>query len=143
VRDASAFVRLIIGVAVFAGVLAWEIRRILTADLPQLRAVEAAAVSVTVFLCLYATTYVTLSELDPGNFTEHLNRTASLYFAIVTFGTVGYGDVAPRTDLACIIVSSQVLGDLVFIALGLRALFGLSKLSLNRGEHGTRDDLRD
>jgi hypothetical protein len=43
-------------VLVFAAVIAWEIRRILRADLPQLRAAEAGAVSVAVFLCLYATT---------------------------------------------------------------------------------------
>jgi voltage-gated potassium channel len=128
---------------VFATVIAWEIRRILRADLPQLRAAEAVAVSVAVFLCVYATTYVTLSDLGPENFTQQLNRTGGLYFAIVTFGTVGYGDIAPRMDLARIVVSSQVLGDLLFIALGLRAIFGISKLTLSRREEGTNDEVRD
>jgi voltage-gated potassium channel len=56
---------------------------------------------------------------------------------------VGYGDIAPRTDLARIVVSSQVLGDLLFIALGLRAIFGISKLSLSRHEERASDEVRD
>jgi hypothetical protein len=130
--DAQAVASLLIGAALFVGLMLWEVRRIVRADLPELRSVEAIAVAVPFFLTIYAGAYVTLSELSPGSFTQPLNRTAALYYSIVTFGTVGYGDIAPVSDLARILVSTQVLGDLVFIALVLRIVAGAARAGLQR-----------
>jgi len=54
----------------FIGVMVWEVRRILRADLPELRSVEAIAVAVPFFLTIYAAAYVTLPEPSPGSFTS-------------------------------------------------------------------------
>ncbi|MBK7649438.1 MAG: two pore domain potassium channel family protein [Flammeovirgaceae bacterium] len=44
----------------------------------------------------------------------------SLYFSIVTFATVGYGDISPVTQLARMVVASEIfisLGTLVMLIL--------------------------
>jgi len=130
--DLQAVASLLTGAVLFIGVMLWEVRRIARADLPELRSVEAIAVAVPFFLTIYAAAYVTLSELSPGSFSQPLNRTGGLYYSIVTFGTVGYGDIAPVSDLARILVSTQILGDLVFIALVLRIVSGAARATLER-----------
>lgn len=130
--DLQAVASLLTGAVLFIVVMTWEVRRILRADLPELRSLEAIAIAVPFFLTIYAAAYVTLSEFSPGSFSQPLNRTGGLYYSIVTFGTVGYGDIAPVTDLARIIVSTQILGDLVFIALVLRIVSGAARVTLER-----------
>lgn len=130
--DAGAVLRLCVGGVVFVAVVAVEVRRILRADLPQLRAVEAAIVSLALFVILFASAYVSLANSDPDNFSTTLNRTGGLYFAIVTLGTVGYGDIVPTSDFARSLVSVQILVDLVFLALLLRLVVGAARLSLHR-----------
>lgn len=121
-----------VGAALFVVILWWQVRQILRSDLPVLRALEGVAVVVPFFLCTYAAAYVILSRADPGSFSETLGPTDALYFSIVIFGTVGFGDIAPITDLARLVVSSQVLCDLIFIALVLKLFLGASKITLRR-----------
>jgi voltage-gated potassium channel len=130
--DGTAILRLVIGVLLFVVVLRNQLRRISHADLPELRAVESVVVVVALFLCVYASVYVTLSRIRPSSFSEHLDRTGGLYFVITTFGTVGFGDIFPKTDLARLLVSSQILLDLVFIAVIVRLLFGVSRRTLGQ-----------
>jgi len=58
--------------------------------------------------------------------------TSALYFTVVTLGTVGYGDIAPVSAGARITVSSQVMLDLVLIAVVVRLLTGAARRSLDR-----------
>ena len=131
--DLWAVLRLVLGALLFVVVMVVEVRRILRAGLPQLRAVEGLALALPLFVTLFAGAYVSLAHLVPGSFTQPLNRTAGLYFAIVTLGTVGYGDIAPKTDAARILVSVQILVDLAFLALVLRLFIGAARLGLSRG----------
>src|SRR4051794_26888212 len=103
------------------GVLvAWQVRSILRSRHPALRAVEAVALSLPLFLLLFAATYAVLSSSAPDTFTEPLSRIDSLYFVITVFATVGFGDIAPVSQLARSLVSVQMVGDLVLIGLVLR-----------------------
>lgn len=121
-----------VGAALFVVILWWQVRQILRSELPALRAVEGVAVVIPFFLCSYASAYVVLASADPGSFTEVLTRTDALYFAIVVFGTVGLGDIAPVTDVARLVVSSQVLCDLIFIAVVLRLFAAVTKITLRQ-----------
>ncbi len=141
--DAWALLRLFIGVLVFVGAMVFAVRRIIRAELPQLVAVEALAVALPLFLVLFASAYDSLDHLAPGSFTERLDRTAGLYFAIVTLGTVGYGDITAKTDLARILVSVQVLIDLAFLALMLRLVVGAARIGLRREEPASDDGAPD
>lgn len=125
-------VRLVVGVVLFVAVLGWQVRRIQRSAVPALQAIEALIIAIPTFLVVYASTYVSIEAASPGSFSERLDKPAALYFTVVTLGTVGYGDIAPVSSGARLVVSSQVLLDLVLIAVVVRLLTGATRRSLDR-----------
>ena len=130
--NAAAWIRLSFGLAFFALTTFLVARKVWNSKHPQLGAVEALAVAFPRFICVYAGVYLGLSHQNPAAFNEVLTHTSSLYFTVVTFGTVGFGDIRPVTDVARLVVTSQILVDVLFIALVVRGIFGLSRLALSR-----------
>jgi hypothetical protein len=129
---ADAFLRLGIGTALFAAILAWQARRIVGAELPELRAVQALGVVVPLFLVLFASSYLSMSNASALTFSQQLDHTRAIYFAVTVFSTVGFGDITPQTDLARIIVSIQMLLDLVIIGAVVRMLLNAAQAGLAR-----------
>jgi voltage-gated potassium channel len=117
IRTLAVLAAGLLGVGALVG---WQVRAILRAHHPALRAVEAVALSLPLFLLLFAAVYVVLSETDPEAFTEPLSRIDSLYFVVTVFATVGFGDVSAVSELARSLVTVQMVGDLVLIGLVLR-----------------------
>ncbi len=130
--NSSAWIRLAIGLIFFGFTAFLVARKVWNSHLPQLRAIEGLAVAFPLFICVYAGIYIGLSHQDPKAFSEVLTHTSSLYFAVVTFGTVGFGDIRPVNDLARMVVTSQILVDVLFIAFVVRGLFRISGQALNR-----------
>jgi hypothetical protein len=126
--------RLISVVALVGAVLAMQIRRISKAELPELRAVEALAVVIVVFLAGFSVVYLNLSHGTQATFTQPLDHTKALYFTISVFSTVGFGDITPRTDTARLIVSAQMLLDLVIIGTVVRLIFNAARTRIQPGE---------
>ncbi|THA76005.1 potassium channel protein [Streptomyces sp. A0642] len=81
-----------------AVVMAYRVRTISRAERPVLRAARALLTLVALFLCSFATCYLTLSLAGPGAFSDPLTRVKSLYFTITVFPTVGFGDVTPVSE---------------------------------------------
>ena len=111
---------LVAGLLAVGLLVAWQVRTILRARHPALQAIEAIALSLPLFLLLFAATYVLLAGTDPHAFTEPLSHTDGLYFVITVFATVGFGDITPVTELARVLTTVQMVGDLVLIGLVLR-----------------------
>jgi voltage-gated potassium channel len=130
--DVSTVIRLVLGVLLFGTILAWQIRQILRSAVPALQAVEALIVAIPTFIVVYASTYVGLESALPGSFSHTLDKSTALYFTVVTLGTVGYGDIAPVSTGARLAVSSQIMLDLVLIAVVVRLLTGAARRSLDR-----------
>lgn len=118
---------LTIGLAAFAATAYWEVRAIVRSRYPGIRAIQALAMLVPFFLLLFASTYFMLSFQMPTTFNESLGRTDSLYFTVTTFATVGFGDIVPRTDAVRLLVTVQILLDLVILGLGIRVILGAIK----------------
>jgi voltage-gated potassium channel len=125
-REFSAGTLAALGAGVLAmGLLvAWQVRAILRSPYPALRAVEAIALLLPLFLLLFAGTYAVLSGSDPGAFTEPLSQLDSLYFVVTVFATVGFGDISAVSGVARVLVTVQMVGDLVLIGLVLRVFLG-------------------
>lgn len=115
---------LITGLLVLTGLIVVQVRSVVLSRFPGLRAIEAIAVSVPLFLLLFAGTYVVMARLSVNDFSEPMTRTDALYFTVTTFATVGFGDITPRSELARLVVTGQVIGDLVTIGLGVRVISG-------------------
>jgi len=130
--DKSAGVGLILGLAALGVILGFQIRAILSATYPLLRAIEALATALPLLLVLFASAYYLMYQADSGSFSQTLNRTAALYFTVTVFSTVGFGDIVPKTDPARIATMTQMLVDLIVLGLVARLIVSAVQVSLQR-----------
>jgi voltage-gated potassium channel len=128
----GTLVELFIGLIIFGAVLGWQVLKIMGAEHPELRAAEALAIAVPVVLIVFAFTYLSLSHAQPGSFNERLDHVRSVYFVITVLSTVGFGDITPKTDAAMILVSFQIMLDLVLLVGIVRAVFFAAQVGVRR-----------
>jgi hypothetical protein len=129
----SIILRLSVGLALFAAALAYEIRAILKSDRALLRAADAMALVIPIFVVVFAWTYLTLARSEPRSFTQPLDRVGALYFTVTVFTTVGFGDIAARTHAARLAVTAQMVADVIVIAVVVRLI-----IEAARGTFGSK-----
>jgi voltage-gated potassium channel len=127
----SILVRLGVGLALFAAVLAFEVRAILKAERPMLRAADAMALVIPIFVVVFAWTYLTMAKSAPLSFTQPLDRVGALYFTVTVLTTVGFGDIAARTQPARLAVTAQMVCDVVVIAVVVRLIIEAARGTLS------------
>ena len=135
--DASVVLELVIGIGLLVATIAWQVRAILRADYPAIRATQSLASTTPLFLLLFASTYFIMSLDDSGTFSEALTRSDALYFVVTVFSTVGFGDISPRGDAARLVVAAQMLLDLGVLGVGIQVILGAAKRGNARDGRGT------
>jgi voltage-gated potassium channel len=120
----AAVTILVTGLVVLIGLVAFQVRSIITSPFPGLRAVEALATSIPLFLLLFASAYLVMATKSASNFSQPLTHTDALYFTVTVFATVGFGDIAAKTEAARLVVTGQMIADLIIIGLGARVILG-------------------
>jgi hypothetical protein len=129
ITSSETLTRLIVALAILALVIVLQLQAIMSANYPQLRAVEAVIIAITVFIVLFALLYVGLAQANPANFTKPLNRVSAFYFTVTVLSTVGFGDISADSDLARVIVTIQMLLDLTLLAIVVRVFFSVARSS--------------
>jgi voltage-gated potassium channel len=129
-----AVTMLVIGLAVLIALVVFQVRWILRSRFPGLRGVEALATSIPLFLLLFAATYVVLAAISARSFSEPLTRSDALYFTVTVFSTVGFGDITAKTEAARLVVTGQMIVDLVAVGLAVKVIVGAVK----RGRSGSQ-----
>ena len=130
--DTHTVLLLILGLAVFAALLTWRIREITQSDYPGLRAIETLAVVVPLYILAFAATYFLAERANSAYFSEPLTRTGALYFSATVFSTVGFGDITAKTSAAQLVVTAQMLLDLLLLGFGARVFLGAVNLGRQR-----------
>lgn len=128
----AAVTMLLIGLAGFIALVTWQVRLIIRSPVPGLVAIESLAISVAFFLLLFAATYVVLAALSAGNFGGHLTHTDGLYFTVTVFSTVGFGDITAKTETARLVVTGQMLADLIILGLAIKIIVSAGRRGLQR-----------
>jgi len=118
---------LVTGLVVFIALAAFHVRAILRSSHPELRGIEALAIDVPLFLLLFAATYVVLAANSASNFGEHLSHTDGLYFTVTVFSTVGFGDITAKSETARLLVTGQMIADLIILGVAIKVIFGAVK----------------
>jgi hypothetical protein len=117
------------GLVIMGAVIAWQLRAIVRAKQPAVRAVVALATTVPLFVLLFASAYFVMARASPANFSTHqLTRTDALYFTVTIFSTVGFGDITAVSQSARLVVTAQMVLDLLVLGLGIRAFVGAVQL---------------
>ncbi len=132
----AAVIILAAGLILLVGLIALQVRLIIAHPYPAVRAVEALATSIPLFLLLFASTYVFLASQSVSNFGERLTHTDALYFAVTVFSTVGFGDISAKSEAARLVVTGQMLCDLIVLGLGIRVILG----AVSRGQQRRQGD---
>ena len=134
---AVAVTMLIIGLVILISLLAYQVRAITRSPFPLLRGVEALATSIPLFLLLFAATYVVMATISASSFSQPLSRTDAIYFTVTVFATVGFGDITAKTEVARLVVTGQMIADLIAIGLGVRVLLSAVQRGRQRQPTGT------
>jgi hypothetical protein len=132
-------VLLAIGLVVLLAVSAWQVRTIISAKDPAVRAIEALATTVPLFLLLFAAAYFVMAKTSPASFSGHLTRTDAFYFTVTIFSTVGFGDITAVSESARLVVTAQMILDLLILGLGIRVFIG----AVQRGRQRAQPDSAD
>jgi voltage-gated potassium channel len=130
---------LVLQLCVFVAIVGAQVPAIIRSRYPVLRAVEALAVLVTVYLLIFARIYVVNSQNDPAGFSTRLDHITALYFTVTVFATVGFGDVVALTDSMRLLVTVQMLLNLTVLGLGIRLLTSAARRGIAR--RGSQTDV--
>lgn len=130
---------LILELIVFGVIVGVQVPAIVKAKYPILRAVEALAVTVPLYLLIFARVYLSSSLSDPSVFTQPLDNTTALYFTVTVFATVGFGDIVAATNSMKLLVTLQMLINLVVLGLVIRLLTSAAQRGVARRNEGGDD----
>lgn len=126
-----------IALLVLCVVFVWQIRVIVRAEHPGLRAIEALAFTAPLFILVFAATYFFMESSDPASFSPSgMTRIDSLYLTVTTFATVGFGDIVATSQTARLLVTVQMILNLLVLGGGLRVIFG----AVNRARRSKSPD---
>jgi voltage-gated potassium channel len=125
--------------AIFGVIVGIQVPLISKARYPLLRGVEALALTVLLFLLIFARVYLANSVADPAVFTQHLDRDTALYFTVTVFATVGFGDIVAASNPMKLLVTVQMLLNLVVLGLVIRVLTTATRRGIVRKHGGTNE----
>jgi voltage-gated potassium channel len=136
--DLSTILALCAGLLVLLAALVWQVRSITRSQYPGIRAIEALAATTPLYILLFASAYFLLSRHDIAMFNEPLSRSDALYFSVTTLSSTGFGDIAAHAQTARMVVTGQMLLDLVLLGLGVRVF--LTAVSVGHAGRAQEDE---
>ena len=132
---------------VFGVIVGVQVPAIVKAKYPVLRAVESLAILVPLYLLIFARVYLSNSLDNPAAFNQPLDKTTALYFTVTVFATVGFGDIVAQVNSMRLLVTLQMLLNLVLLGLVIRLLTASARRGIARrrgqadlGERGRLGD---
>jgi hypothetical protein len=99
---------------------------------PEYVRIQWLLTSLYVLVLGFALLYAITAVAAPEQFSGMANRSDALYFSVTTTATVGYGDIHATQTPARLMVTAQMLFNLIYIGTALRILS--SGISFPRGD---------
>lgn len=101
-------------------------RAIASSPVPIAAGIEAIVFLLCIVVFGFATSYVVLAD-EPNQMDGIATKIDAVYFSITTLATVGFGDIHATGQVARVVVSVQMLVDLVFIAVVVRLISTIAR----------------
>jgi voltage-gated potassium channel len=124
-----AWIGLLLGLAALMVIVPLTVHRahrLLQSDRPIIDAAQTLFLLFTLLVLGFASGYVVLSQ-HTGQMRGLDTRIDALYFTITTLSTVGFGDVHAVGQAARVVVTAQIVFDLVFLATAVRLLTSVAR----------------
>jgi voltage-gated potassium channel len=138
--SATTAVVLLVALCVLGGLVVLQARAIVRSRYPRLTAITALAFSIPLFVLLFASAYFLIAQTASNAFSEPMTRLDALYFTVTVLATVGFGDIAARSELARALTTVQMAADLLLIGLLVRVLLGAVQTGLASRAGSGQDD---
>jgi hypothetical protein len=103
-----------------------RLRALLASDQPMVDVAEGLVILLGLLVTGFAAIYYAIDR-NGTQFVGLTDRVDSIYFTVTTLATVGFGDISASDDAARIIVTVQMLFDLVYIGLAVRAFASVAR----------------
>ena len=123
---------LVLELVIFGAIVGVQVPLIIRARYPLLRGMESLALTILLFLLIFARVYLSNSVADPAVFTQHLDKDTALYFTVTVFATVGFGDIVAASNAMKLLVTLQMLLNLVVFGLVIRVLSSAAQRGVAR-----------
>ena len=124
-RDGASIVLFLLALCLFAGLmllLRGEVHLVRRKHPPKLARVQMLLALLYSLILVFALIYSFVAHVAPHQFEGIHTRTDALYFTVTTIATVGYGDIHASQTLAKVLVTLQMLFDLVYLGTAFRFL---------------------
>ena len=109
----------LVGTAALVFSQAWAYRQAAGTGTARLRGL---LVAVYIAVLFFSTVFYLLERSQPGQFAELETRVDAVYFALTVLSTVGFGDVHAVGQTARVLVSAQIVFNLLVISLAVGAV---------------------
>ena len=123
---------LVLELCAFAVIVGLQVPAIVKAKYPILRATETLAVLIPVYLLIFARIYLSDSLGSSSAFNQPLTLVTSLYFTVTVFASVGFGDIVAQSDSMRLLVTAQMLLNLVLFGVVIRLLASAARRGVAR-----------
>lgn len=123
---------LILELVIFGAIVGIQVPLISRARYPLLRGMESLALTILLFLLIFARVYLSNSVANPAVFTQPLDRDTALYFTVTVFATVGFGDIVAASNAMKLLVTLQMLLNLVVFGLVIRVISSAAQRGMAR-----------
>lgn len=130
---------LILELCVYGVIVGVQLPAIVKAKYPVLRATEALAVLGPLYLLIFARVYLANSLNDPSAFSQALDDISALYFTVTVLATAGFGDIVAQNNDMRLLVTVQMLLNLVLLGAVLKLITSAAQHGVDRRD-GQPDD---
>jgi len=128
---------LILELVIFGAIVGVQVPLITRARYPLLRGMESLALTILLFILIFARVYLSNSVADPAVFTQPLDKDTAVYFTVTVFATVGFGDIVAASNPMKLLVTLQMLLNLVVFGLVIRVISSAAQRGAARKQAGS------
>jgi voltage-gated potassium channel len=104
-----------LGLALVVFVVARQMRRHLGSRDNEVR-IDSLALAIVMSVLLFALAYYAVSTAESGEFSGLSTRVDALYYSLTVATTTGFGDVSAQSQLARVLVSAQLVFNMLIVA---------------------------
>jgi hypothetical protein len=113
-----------------------RLRRVLASDRPLVEAIEALVLMLAMLITGFGAVYFAMNR-DGRQISGLDTRLDAIYFTVTTLATVGFGDIAAASQSARLLVTVQMMFDLVFVGVAVRVFANMARRRSDEQAGGT------